>query len=140
MEKIIEILHNGNYTLVIANCDDIRCFTNRGVVDIYTTLANDSQFLRGAFIADKVIGRAAAAIMILGGVDRVYTDTISEGAIELFNKNNIKIDYVKVVPHIINRDGSNWCPLELICKELTDVEEMRLAVGSFLIRNKILVS
>jgi iron complex outermembrane receptor protein len=38
--------------------------------------------LDGASIADKVIGKGAAALMIAGCIKEVYADVISEAAME----------------------------------------------------------
>ena len=46
--------------------------------------------MRGAQIADKVIGKAAAVLMVLGRVQEVYTDIISEPALVLLRRANIK--------------------------------------------------
>lgn len=61
---------------MIANGDRIRTFTRRGVADLYDLLVQEPEFLHGAFVADKVIGKAAASLMVLGGVRQVYTRTI----------------------------------------------------------------
>ena len=68
MEELINLLHSGGYSCVIANGDNIRTFTQRGVADLYDLLTQEPDFLKGASIADKVVGKGAAALMILGGI------------------------------------------------------------------------
>ena len=82
MDKLIKLLHEGNYSCVIKN-KEISTFTQRGITDLYDLLNTDPAFLRGAQIADKVIGKAAAVLMVLGRVQEVYTDIISEPALVL---------------------------------------------------------
>ena len=53
-------------------------FYNRGVKDLYTLYTTTPSLLNGALVADKVVGRAAATLMVLGGVKRVYADTIRD--------------------------------------------------------------
>lgn len=53
---------------MIAHGDCIRTFTQRGVADLYDLLVTEPDFLQSASIADKVIGKAAASLMVLGGV------------------------------------------------------------------------
>ena len=67
MEELINLLHTGGYSCTIANKGEIRTFTQRGVADIYDLLTQEPEFLKGASIADKVVGKGAAALMILGG-------------------------------------------------------------------------
>jgi iron complex outermembrane receptor protein len=115
MEDIIKLLHEGNYSCVIKKEDEIRTFSNRGVKDLYLLLLNDPEFLKGASVADKVVGKAAASLMIMGGINELYTDLISRPALQILNEHNIKTSSQLEVPVILNRDRSDWCPLELLC-------------------------
>ena len=47
------------------NREEVRTFTQRGVADLYDLYQADSAFMKGAAIADKVIGKGAAALMVL---------------------------------------------------------------------------
>ena len=89
MEELINLLHTGEYSCTIANKGEIRTFTQRGVADIYDLLTREPEFLKGALIADKVVGKGAAALMILGGIKELYTDIISTKALELLQKSDI---------------------------------------------------
>ena len=57
MEELINLLHTGGYSCTIANKGEIRTFTQRGVADIYDLLTQEPEFLKGASIADKVVGK-----------------------------------------------------------------------------------
>lgn len=83
MESIIDILHKGGYSCVMKNREEVRTFTQRGVADLYDLYQADSAFMKGAAIADKVIGKGAAALMVLGGFKTVYADIISTPGISL---------------------------------------------------------
>ena len=72
MDELIRLLHEGGYSCVIRK-EEIRTFTQRGVADLYDLLNQHPVFLHGAQVADKVVGKAAAALMVLGGVREVYT-------------------------------------------------------------------
>lgn len=131
MDSLIEILHSSACSCVVRNKGRVERYYNRGVKDLYTLYTADTQLLSGADVADKVVGRAAAAIMILGGVRRVYADTISQLALELFAQNNVEISYNQVVPHIINRAKTDLCPLERATKDLESLEEIFAAIEAF---------
>lgn len=60
MESIIDILHKGGYSCVMKNREEVRTFTQRGVADLYDLYQADSAFMKGATIADKVIGKGRA--------------------------------------------------------------------------------
>lgn len=112
MESIIDILHKGGYSCVMKNREEVRTFTQRGVADLYDLYQADSAFMKGAAIADKVIGKGAAALMVLGGFKTVYADIISTPALALLCEAGIETTFAQEVPHIINRDKTGWCPLE----------------------------
>lgn len=63
MEELIEKLHTGGYSCVIEKEGKIRTFTRRGVADLYDLYENEKAFMQGARIADKVIGKGAAALI-----------------------------------------------------------------------------
>lgn len=113
MESIIDILHKGGYSCVMKNREEVRTFTQRGVADLYDLYQADSAFMKGAAIADKVIGKGAAALMVLGGFKTVYADIISTPALALLCEAGIETTFAQEVPHIINRDKTGWCPLEM---------------------------
>ena len=62
INSLVELLHAGGYTLVVAN-DKVRTFSGRGISDLYKLYSEDPVFLRGACIADKVVGKGAAAAL-----------------------------------------------------------------------------
>lgn len=140
MKNIIELLHIGGYSCVIMKGTDIRTFHRRGVADLYDLLENDAAYLKGAFVADKVIGKAAAALMILGGVEQVYTDVISELALELLENSKIKVEYARKVPFIENREKAGWCPLETACCTMKSAKDTYPVIRNFIVRMRKTVS
>lgn len=88
--------------------------------------------LRGAFVADKVVGKAAAALLALGGVEEVFADVISRPALDLLEKNAVGAGYRLCVPHIVNRTHTGRCPLETRCDGLQTPEECLAQVTDFI--------
>ncbi|WP_291583841.1 DUF1893 domain-containing protein [Bacteroides sp.] len=123
MKEMIKLLRTGRYSCVITNGDETRTFTKRGLADLHELLLNNSPFLNGASIADKVIGKAAAALLIMGRIKRLYAIVISEPALSLLLENKIEVKFFKRVPYIENRDKSGWCPMELAVhdKKLSEI-------------------
>lgn len=138
MEELINLLHSGGYSCVIANNGKVRTFTQRGVADLYDLLTQEPEFLKGALIADKVVGKGAAALMVLGGVKELYTDIVSSKAMELFGASGVKVGFAQEVPFIWNRDHTGWCPVETLCSEEESAEAILPLIRGFLekIRNK----
>ena len=57
MEELINLLHSGGYSCVIANGDNIRTFTQRGVADLYDLLTQEPDFLKGGGCRPHDFGR-----------------------------------------------------------------------------------
>lgn len=132
MKELIDMLHAGGYSCVIANGDRIRTFTQRGVADLYDLLVQEPEFLHGASVVDKVIGKAAASLMVLGGVREVYTHTISQPALQLLQEAGVMVTCDEVVDHIINRDRTGWCPLEQASRDLHSAKEIFPVIEKFI--------
>ena len=135
MEELIKRLHTEGCSCVIAN-KEIRIFRQRGVADLYYLLKHETDFIKGASIADKVVGKAAAALMILGGMNKVYADVISQPALDLLQKYHMEVSYEKVVPHIENRTQSGWCPLETRSFQAETAEEILPIIEDFIKNNE----
>lgn len=115
MEELIRLLNEGGYSCVVRHGDETRTFSRRGVADLYDLYCTDRDFLQGAWLADKVIGKGAAALMVLGGVARVWTRVISTPALSLLRNGGVEVAFAEEVPCIINRTRTGRCPLETLC-------------------------
>ena len=131
-EQIIAMLHAEACSCVIANGHRIESFHERGVKDLHRLLCDDRALLDGAFIADKVVGKGAAALMVAGGVMGVYTDVISRPALTLFSESDIDVEYGTLVENIINRAGTDICPVEKLCEECLTAEECLPLITKFI--------
>ena len=121
MEELIDILHNEQLTLVVRSVDGtVHRFTQRGVKDLLGLVQEQPQLLRDAVVADKAVGKAAASCMVVGGVKHVHADVMSEPALALLNSHGVKAQYARLVDHIINRTGTDWCPMERLSRDIDD--------------------
>lgn len=133
MEKLTEILHASGASCVVENRGEVRQFYQRGVKDLYCLYKTESSFLCGAKVADKVVGRAAATLMILGGVESIYAQTISTLALQTLSNTDIKVIFEKEVPYIINRTKTDLCPLERATKHLSSTDDIFAAIEQFIL-------
>ena len=120
------MLHEENHSLVIrTNAGEIFSFDGRGISHLMQLLHQSPTILDRAELADKVVGKAAAALMILGGIKAVFADTISDPALQLFASTapDVNVTYNNKVEHIINRTQTGWCPMELACKDAKTPKE-----------------
>lgn len=130
--RAIALLAEEQCSCVIAKEGEFRIFRERGVKDLFRLLASDPGALEGAFVADKVVGKAAAALMALGKIKGLHAFVISQWALELLEHAGINVTYGKSVEHIINRSQTDWCPLEKRCRDLVTPEECLAAISDFM--------
>lgn len=132
MNKALEIFNEGGYTFVAVKDNEIRTSVLRGVAPIIELIDTEPQFLCGATVADKVIGKAAAMLLFAYGVKEVYTPLVSEKALEYSKNKSIKIAYDEKTECIINRNKTDMCPMEKCVLNVNDEKE-----AETLIRNTI---
>ena len=130
--QLIDLLHIEACSCVIRNGDVTRIFRERGVKDLYRLLEEEPELLDGAFVADKVVGKGAAALMILGGVEELFADVVSRAALDLFAAAGKAVAYTVAVPHIINRAGDGICPVERLCAEAQTAKECLPLIEGFI--------
>ena len=94
----------------------------RGLEPLFRLLEGGK--LRGALVVDKVIGRAAAAVLVAGGAKKVHALLMSEEAKGFLALKGVESSAEKLVPKILNRDLSAGCPMETAVEGLEDPEAM----------------
>lgn len=131
MNELIQILDSENCSLVVSS-DEVHTFFGRGISDLFWLLGEKPVLLNGARIADKVVGKGAAALMVLGAVGEVYAQVISKPALALLEQAGIHVSYGMLVPNIVNREGSGMCPLEMRCMSCATAEECLTQIQAFI--------
>ena len=132
MKQLINILRDEGLTLVVNSADGtLHRYTQRGVKDLLTLVTESPELLRDALIADKAVGKAAAACMAMGGVRHVHADVMSEPALALLQAHGVKAEYGQLVDHIINRAGTGWCPMEQLSRDIDDPATIIQKVKAF---------
>lgn len=102
--------------------------TGRGILPILNLL--DAGKLAHAVVVDKVVGRAAAAICVVGGAKRVHAAIMGADAAALLKARGITASADRTVPRILNRDLSDGCPMERAVDGIDDPAEMVKALRS----------
>ncbi len=123
LEKAKSILLSSASTIAVVSDGEVFTSQERGVKPLLFLLKEKKEFLKGASVADKVIGKAAALLMVLGEIKEVHTLIISEPAIKVFEKHNIPCFYDKKVTRIVNRTGDGLCPMETLCLDVENPQE-----------------
>lgn len=121
---IIDLLHRTRCSLVVSNNGRVATFCKKGVRDLEDLLNNDPEFLKGASIADKVTGKAAAGMAAVGGVKEIYADVMSRKAVPLLEQNHIKYSCGTMVDAIVVPEGDTRCPLEKIVEPACTAQQV----------------
>ena len=116
-----EILKQGNYTLALYNGNPDSTITScqRGV-GFLLGLVKEGRNLAGYCAADKVVGKGAAFLYVLLGVDAVYAPVMSRPAKEVLEKHGVAVSCDNCPEGIINREGTGPCPVEAAVRDISD--------------------
>ena len=129
LNELKEMLYSKNASLVVGYSNgEIKEYYQDRVNDIKNILLNDENALKDASIADKVIGKLAASLLVVAGVTEIYADVISEYAIPILEENKIKYEYKTKVPYIINKDKTGMCPMENKYKDENDIRKIYMEI------------
>ncbi len=118
--------------VVIKDRQIVKTISGQGIAPVIDLYEQDA--LRGAFVADKIIGKAAAMIMVLGGVEEVYGNVMSRAGKEFLEAHNVKVSYGQVIDAISNRAGDGICPMERTVMNIEEPEEALTALKETLTR------
>ena len=124
-QHLIDLLHQQECSLVVCSASGaVTTYNKKGVRDLIWLLDNQRELLYGASIADKVIGKAAAGLLVQGGVREVYADVMSQMATPLLSDAGIDYSFGELVEHIVIPEGDNRCQLERIVSEAQTAGEV----------------
>ena len=127
LEKVRELLHTGEHTCALCRGNKHDTSTLRGVMPLVEWLESGNDF-RGFSAADKVVGKGAAFLYVLLGVQSVYSHVISIPALEVLQSHGINVEYDTLVEHIINRRGDGFCPFEVAVMDINDTKDTYRAI------------
>lgn len=122
-EQAVAALRNG-FTCVLMRGGRLHTSKATGIRPLLDWLAEDPACFEGAFVADKILGKAAALLLLRGGLDRsaggVYGEVLSDGAARILEQYGIPYTCGSRVPYIINRRGDGVCPMERQVRDIDD--------------------
>lgn len=130
-------LLEGDTVIAIINGDNALTSSRRGIGALLE-YAN-SGALRGASVADKIVGKAAALLMVYGGVKEVYAGVVSLEAKRVFSGYGIPCSFEVAADNILNRAGTGICPMEETVQTIFEPAEAITAISKKLeelIRNQ----
>lgn len=131
-ERLVTEIKDGKSNCIIVQGDEILKFILPGVKTLMTILKENPEVLKDSIVFDKVVGKGAAALMILGEVSEIYAEIISENAINLLKTTDIKFRYNKKIPYIENKNKTGLCPIENLSLTSNEPTEIYKKIQCFL--------
>ena len=110
-ERAIALLRSGEYSCVFCDRDRVLTDRRRGIAPILERIEG-GESLCGMAVADKIIGKAAAMLLLCGGAQSVYGEVMSEPAKALLEEAGVEVAYGTLVKAIRNRTDTDICPME----------------------------
>ena len=133
LQHAISLLNEDTCSVaVITRAEGVYTDIGLSVRPLYYIYEAHKDAIRGACVADKVVGKAAAALLCDAGVSAVYGGVMSESALSLLNSFGISARWSTLVPHIQNRKGDDLCPMEKTVLDCDDPAECARRIGEFI--------
>ena len=110
------------HTLALARNGEVLTHDGRGISPMMEFLAAGRD-LHGFSAADLVVGKAAAMLFVLAGVQSVYAETMSGAARDYLLAHGTEATYKTLTDGIRNRAGTGSCPMETAVREIDACED-----------------
>ena len=127
----IEIAINNLNGHSICLCRSGRIFTDdgRGISPMIRFI-DENKDLCGYSVADVIVGKAAAILFVKAGISAVHGKVMSESGKAYLESHSIPCTYDILTKRIINRHGTDICPMEKTVAEIDDAETGYIALKS----------
>lgn len=126
------LLHSDLSVVVAKDGKIIAEKTGFGVGPLFDAIAELGEAMDGASVADRVVGRAAAFLLIHSRVVAVYTPVIGEEAANILRNYGLFVEFAERVPRILNKDKTDFCPMEKLVAGLDSPESAIARITEFL--------
>ena len=120
-----QMLSIGGYKLVVCAKDSVHVSEESGLASLLSLVGEDTWI--GAAAADKVVGKAAAMLLVLLRVKSLYAEVITETAKAVLEAQGIECVYGTLVERLIDADGK-VCPSELAVENVVDPSDAPAAL------------
>jgi len=104
---------------------------SHGVIGLFEAIEQLGDELKGAAVADRIVGKAAALLCVYSQVDAVFASVLSLKGKDTLEKNDIKYEYEILVPRILDKTGKDACPFEKFSLNLENPEEAYFRLKEF---------
>ncbi len=127
------LIADGEYAcIVVKKGEAIYTSKERGIFPLFEAKEILKIDLRGASLADRIVGKAAAMIAVESGIISIHGQVMSENAVKYIQSHEIGYSYDKWAEYIKNREQTGMCPVETRAITTDDYRELEIKVRDFL--------
>ena len=112
---------------VVCVCGQQKIISDARGISPLLEMIRQGTTLCGYAVADKIIGKAAAFLFCLLEPKEVYAKVLSAEGEAVFRRFGIPYAYGERTEHIINRSGSDICPME---KTVAGIDDPQAALAA----------
>lgn len=120
----LQVAKNNLFGHTVCLCKDGNCLysKSRGIAPMMNFIEGGTD-LTGYSVADTVVGKAAALLFVKCGIKSVFAKTLSKNGKRILELSGIYFEYEVLTERIINRAGTDTCPMEKAVACTDDPEE-----------------
>ena len=129
MNSYLDMLEKtGNSLMVYRDGDIVFQSSSKGIRPHLEAIDSLGEGLRGTVMVDKIVGRAAALLILYSGAVEAHAAVLSTQGRRALEMHGLMFTYAEEVEHIKMLDGRIYCPFEAMVQGLTDPEEAYHAI------------
>ena len=129
MNQYLEILEKTENSLMIYKEGELIFESDlKGIRPHLKAINELGSKLEGTLMVDKILGRAAAFLVIYSKAGEAITMILSTPGKQVLDKYRLKYSYEEEVPHIKLENGEIYCPFERMVQGIDDPVEAYTAI------------
>ncbi len=118
----------GNSLMIYKNGELIFESSLKGIRPHLKAINELGEKLEDTLVVDKILGRAAAFLVIYIKAAEAITTVLSTPGKRVLEKYGVKFSYREEVPHIKKKNGVIYCPYERMVQGIEDPDEAYKAI------------
>lgn len=129
LTHLLEILKTCDYRILAQGNHHRYLSKDGGIKPIMMKVRTQPLYFKDHIVVDRIIGKAAAMLLVRSQVAYVHGVIMSESADAFLISHNIPHSYDELVSMIENRTHTGMCPMEESVQGLTSLEEAFTALS-----------
>ena len=127
--------HLNGHSICLCHDGSIVTDDGRGISPMMRFLAEGKE-LTDYSAADLIVGKATAMLFVKAGIRAVYGKVMSKSAKKFLKAHGIICEYETLTEQIINRAGTDICPMEKTVSDMENPEEAYQALCARIVQIK----